>query len=147
VVGACLAKDPADRIQSAHDVAMDLDWVDSLRSAPPAQEFSDARASRIPWFTAVAAAIVLGTFAGFFLHRPASSAPSIRAALNPPPGGHFRLTDDAGGPPVLSPDGAFLAFTATVDGKTSVWVRPMNSNDARALSDTSDALFSILVPR
>ncbi len=27
VVRACLAKDPADRIQSAHDVAMDLRWV------------------------------------------------------------------------------------------------------------------------
>lgn len=31
VVRACLAKDPSDRIQSAHDVAMDLGWVDPLR--------------------------------------------------------------------------------------------------------------------
>jgi serine/threonine protein kinase len=43
VVRACLAKDPADRIQSAHDVAMDLGWVDSLRSAPP-----DPRSFRRP---------------------------------------------------------------------------------------------------
>ena len=125
VVCACLAKDPADRIQSAHDVAMDLSWVDSLRSAPPDPESSPTPAtSRVRWFAAIAAAIVLGTLAGFFLHRPAPSASSIRAALNPPPGGHFRLTDDAGGPPVISPDGAYLAFTATVDGKTSVWSVP-----------------------
>lgn len=147
VVRACLAKDPADRIQSAHDVAMDLGWVDSLRSAAPDPESSGApAASRVPWFAAIAAAIVLGTLAGFFLHRPAPSAPAIRAALNPPPGGGFRLTDDAGGPPVLSPDGAFLAFTATVEGKTSVWVRPMNSNDARSLPDTSDAIFPFWSP-
>ena len=47
---------------------------------------------------------------------------------------------------MLSPDGAFLVFTATVEGKTSVWVRPMNSNDARALPDTSDAIFPFWSP-
>jgi eukaryotic-like serine/threonine-protein kinase len=147
VVSGCLAKDPADRIQSAHDVAMDLGWVDALRSAPPDPEsFPTPASSYVPWFAAVAVAIVLGTLAGFFLHRPAPSAPSIRAVLNPPPGGHFRLTDDAAGPPVLSPDGAFLAFTATVDGKTSVWIRPMSSNDARSLPDTSDAIFPFWSP-
>ncbi|MGA9494671.1 MAG: protein kinase [Terriglobales bacterium] len=147
VVRACLAKDPADRFQSAHDLAMDLRWVDSLHSAPAGQQSSPAPApSRVPWFAAVAAAVILGTLAGFFLHRPAPSATSIRAALNPPPGGRFRLTDDAGGPPVISPDGAYLAFTATVDGKTSVWVRPMNSNDARALPDTGDAIFPFWSP-
>ncbi len=147
VICACLAKDPADRIQSAHDVAMDLGWVESLGSATRDAESSPAPASnRIFWFAAIAAAIVLGTLAGLFLHRPAASTPSIRAVLNPPPGGHFRLTDDAAGPPVLSPDGAFLAFTATVDGKTSVWVRPMSSNDARSLPDTSDAIFPFWSP-
>ncbi len=146
VVQACLAKDPADRFQSAHDLAMDLRWVDALRSAPPDQQSTPTPANRFRWFAAVATAVILGTLAGFFVHRPAPSAPSIRAALNPPAGGHFRLTDDAGGPPVISPDGAYLAFTATVDGKTSVWVRPMNSNDARALPDTSDAIFPFWSP-
>jgi serine/threonine protein kinase len=147
VIRGCLVKDPAERIQSAHDVAMDLGWVDSLRSAPPNPESSAAPASgRVRWLAALAAAIILGTIVGLLLHRPTPAAPSIRAALNPPPGGNFRLTDDAGGPPVISPDGDYLAFTATVDGKTSVWVRPMNSNDARALPDTSDAIFPFWSP-
>jgi eukaryotic-like serine/threonine-protein kinase len=121
VVRACLAKDPAERFQSAHDVAMDLRWIESLRSTPADPESPPTPApSRVPWFAAVAAAIVLGTLTGFFLHRPAPSGPSIRAVINPPPDTHFRLTSDVAGPPVFSPDGAYLAFTATgADGTGS----------------------------
>ena len=146
VVRACLAKDPAERFQSAHDIAMGLRWVESVRSAP-AEPASSPTPSRGPWIAAVAGAIVLGVLAGFFLHRSAPSAPSIRTVINPPPGAHFRLTDDAAGPPVLSPDGAYLAFTATgSDGKTSIWVRPMNAVEAHALPDTNDAIFPFWSP-
>ncbi|HET7890345.1 MAG TPA: protein kinase [Candidatus Sulfotelmatobacter sp.] len=145
VVSACLAKDPADRIQSAHDVTMDLRWISS--SSAPAVLESPPAPRRVTWFAAVAAAIVLGTLAGFFMHRPAASAPSTRTVINPPPGAHFRLTDDAAGPPVLSPDGAYLAFTATgADGKTSIWVRPMNEAEAHVLPDTNDAIFPFWSP-
>jgi len=148
VVQACLAKDPADRMQSAHDVAMGLRWVASERSAPEDVEaFTATARSRILWMAASAAAIVLGALAGFFLHRPASSSPSIRTVINPPPGAHFRLTDDAAGPPVFSPDGTYLAFTATgSDGKTAIWVRPMNAGEAHALPDTSEAIFPFWSP-
>src|SRR6202167_5470618 len=43
VVGECLAKDPADRMQSAHDVAMDLRWIAETKqgeSGKPSAEFS-----------------------------------------------------------------------------------------------------------
>jgi serine/threonine protein kinase len=148
VICACLAKDPADRLQSAHDVAMDLRWVESLRPAPANAGSSATLSSSQPfWFAAVAAAIVLGTLAGFFLHRPALSSPSIRAVINPPPDTHFRLTSDLAGPPVLSPDGAYMAFTATgADGKTSLWLRSMNGADARVLPDTSNAIFPFWSP-
>jgi eukaryotic-like serine/threonine-protein kinase len=148
VVSACLAKDPADRFQSAHDVAMDLRWIESLRSIPADAESSPpAQSKRILWFGAVAAAIALGTLAGFFLHRPPGSSPSIRAVINPPADTHFRLTSDVAGPPVLSPDGEDLAFTATgADGKTSIWVRPMNAADPHALPDTDNAIFPFWSP-
>ena len=148
VVRACLAKDPAERSQSAHDVATELRWISSLPSTPADSESSSPPApNRIPWLAAVAVAIVLGTLAGFFLHRPAASAPSIRAVINPPPDTHFRLTSDLAGPPVLSPDGANLAFAATgADGKTSLWVRPMNAADPHVLPDTNDAIFPFWSP-
>jgi Tol biopolymer transport system component len=96
---------------------------------------------------AIAAAILVGAVAGFFLHHPAVSSPSIRAVINPPPDTHFRLTSDVAGPPVLSPDGAYMAFTATsADGKTSIWVRPMNGTEARELPDTNNAIFPFWSP-
>ncbi|HEY1660713.1 MAG TPA: protein kinase [Candidatus Sulfotelmatobacter sp.] len=146
VINGCLAKDPADRIQSAHDVAMQLRWAPSIASAPTDSE-SSSPVNRVRWFAVVAAAVVAGALIGFFLHRPAQPGPSIRAFLNPPPGGHFRLTDDAAGPPVLSPNGAYLAFTANgADGKTSIWVRAMNAAEARPLPDTNDAIFPFWSP-
>jgi eukaryotic-like serine/threonine-protein kinase len=146
MVSACLAKDPAERFQSAHDVAMGLHWIGSLRSTPAEAEAAPAR-SRVLWISALAAAIVLGILGGYFVHRPAAAAPSIRAVINPPPDTHFRLTSDVAGPPVLSPDGAYLAFTATgADGKTSIWVRPMNAADQHALPDTSNAIFPFWSP-
>jgi len=147
VVRGCLVKDPAERTQSAHDVAMELRWMASLRTT-----LSDAKSSRTParsrvsWFIA-ATAIVVGILAGFLLHRSAPSGPSIRAVINPPPDTHFRLTSDLAGPPVLSPDGGYVAFTAIgADGKTSLWVRSMNGADARSLPDTSDAIFPFWSP-
>ncbi len=148
VVRGCLVKDPAERTQSAHDIAMELRWIASLRSTLADAEFSRTPArSRVPWFIALAAAIVVGIVAGFLIHRSAPSAPSIRAVINPPPDTHFRLTSDLAGPPVLSPDGAYLAFSAIGgDGKTSLWVRSMNGADARSLPDTSEALFPFWSP-
>lgn len=147
-VRGCLAKDPAERIQSAHDVALELRWIASLRSAPGegagAVTATPSRARRL---MAIAAAILVGVLAGFLVHRSGPSTASVRAAINPPPETRFRLTSDLAGPPVLSPDGAYLAFSAIgTDGKTQLWVRPMNAAEAHALPDTADALFPFWSP-
>ena len=148
VIRGCLAKDTGQRFQSAHDVAMNLNSIASLRSLPPEKELpSRPVTSRIRWLISLGVAIVLGALAGFLLQRPSHAGAAVRAALNPPPNSHFRLTSDAAGPPMLSPDGSYVAFTATgPDGKTSLWVRPMNAADAHALPDTNDAIFPFWAP-
>ncbi|MDT8067905.1 MAG: protein kinase [Terriglobia bacterium] len=148
VVRGCLAKDPAERTQSIHDVAMELRWIASLRCAPAdAESVTAPSRSRLPWFAAIAVATILAALAGFFLHRSTVNAASIRAEINPPPDTRFRLSSDLAGPPVLSPDGAYIAFTAIdTNGKTNLWVRRMNAEDARILPDTSDAIFPFWSP-
>jgi len=147
VIRGCLAKDPLERFQSAHDVAMSLRLVGVLRAGPTEKEPAGTPAGSRIWIGVAAGALVLGAMAGFLLHRPTAITQSIRAVLNPPPGAHFRLISDLAGPPVLSPDGNTVAFTATgADGKTSIWVRSMNGAEARALPDTEDAIFPFWSP-
>src|SRR5271166_362868 len=147
VIRGCLAKDPSERIQSAHDVAMELRWIASMRVAPAdAESATRPAAGRVLSLALLSAAIALGVLAGYLL-RSVPSPASIRAVINPPPNQQFRLTSDLAGPPVLSPDGSYVAFTAVgSDGKTNLWVRPMNGADARTLPDTNDAIFPFWSP-
>jgi Tol biopolymer transport system component len=51
------------------------------------------------------------------------------------------------GPPVLSPDGTRLAFTARDDkGKVMMYVRALNSTTARAFTGTDDAMYPFWSP-
>ncbi len=117
VVRACLAKDPAERMQSAHDLAMDLRWVAESTIAEASSE-TEKESSQFKKSWAVAgAALLLALFAlaGFAGYRWAkSSADSISLHAEIPPPDKFSLdtTGDAGGMPVLSPQGDKLAFVA-----------------------------------
>jgi serine/threonine protein kinase len=93
-------------------------------------------------------AVVLGAWRSYgpmsdwmsaHLSRPMSS---IHAQIDAPPMNSFRMTGDTAGPPVISPNGAFVAFTATgKDGKFRLWVRALNSVEARVLPETDGAYF------
>ncbi len=150
VVTTCLQKNPEERFQSAHDIKLELQWIAADRSAPAVAAFppspSHAR-ERLGWAAAVVAAIILGAAAGMFLYRPAQTTRAIRTVINPPEKTTLNLTGDGAGPPVLSPDGTSIAFAATsADGKTGLWVRPMNSLESHALPDTEGAIFPFWSP-
>src|SRR6202035_94159 len=140
VLTTCLQKNPEERYQTAHDIKLELQWIAKERPVSAASTAAPAPARRPPgWAAAVVAALLLGAVAGFLIHHSSPSAQSIRTVIDPPPNTTFRLTDDAAGPPVLSPDGESIAFTATgSDGKIALWVRPMNSLEPRALPGTDD---------
>ena len=151
VVTTCLQKAPGERFQSAHDIKLQLQWL--LAAKPTMEKAADeeppALASAVTgllrrpmtWVATVIGALLLGAIVGFVLHRPAPAA-SIRTVINPPEKTHINLTGDNAGPPVVSPDGSMIAFAATgLDGKTSIWVRPTNSLDARPLTGTDGGIF------
>jgi len=150
VLRTCLQKSPEERFQTAHDVKLELQWIATERTVAVPPELSvvpSRRNQQLRWAAALVAAMVLGAGAGIFINGPAQPARSIRTAINPPEKTVLNLNGDFAGPPVLSPDGAALAFTATgSDGKTALWVRPMNSLEAHALADTNGAIFPFWSP-
>jgi Tol biopolymer transport system component len=97
--------------------------------------------------------VVTGVWFGYPLAKSALSGMlkppgrNLQAQIDPPPSNTFRLTGDNAGPPVISPNGAYVAFTATgKDGKSKLWVRALNSVDARALPDTDGSTFPFWSP-
>jgi Tol biopolymer transport system component len=150
VVTTCLQKNPEERYQTAHDIKIELQWIaaDRTASAVAAAPPVPARSrERLGSAVGVVAAILLGAAAGVLLYHPAQTAPAIRAAINPPATAALALVGDFAGPPVLSPDGASIAFVATgSDGKNMIWVRPLNAPEAHMLAGTDGATFPFWSP-
>ncbi len=151
VIRTCLQKNPEDRYLAAHDIKLELQWIAADRSAVVAPQKEALQATslraRAGWAVALLVAIALAAAAGFFFHRPAQSAQAIRTVIDPPEKTKLNLVGDSAGPPLLSPDGASLAFAATdANGKTMLWVRPMNLLDARMLPGTEGATFPFWSP-
>jgi len=147
----CLEKDPDERIQTAHDIKLDLQSIAAEkvvdRAAASDQATSTGTRARIGWLAAIVAAAVLGGLAAVLLYHRPQSLPSIRSSINPPPNLLFQLTGDAAGPPVLSPDGKLIAFTAvSSEGNLEIWVRPLNSLEAHPIEGTSDAYYPFWSP-
>jgi Tol biopolymer transport system component len=145
VITTCLQKNPEDRYLAAHDIRLELEFIAAERAPAGAAVVSgepSRKGERLPWAVGVLAAIVIGVGGGYFLHRPAQAAQSIRTVIDAPLNTALNLTGDFAGPPVLSPDGNTIAFTATAaGGKPSIWVRPLGVLEARMLPGTEGAIF------
>ena len=137
VVKACLAKDPEERIQTAHDVKLQLQWVaegGSQAGVPAPVAARRRHRERLAWIVAGAlgVAAVLGVLTSP-LHR--DPVPEVtRFGISPPAGARTMTW------PRISPDGKLLAFQAADSvGTTRLWVRPLNALVANPLPGTEDA--------
>lgn len=146
VVNACLAKDPADRYQSAHDVMMDLTWVKD--SGPP--EAASAAGVRTSWLailSAVAVALILvAAVGGYWWASHAEKDGPLYAEIPPPAKYSFDATGDYGGMPVLSPQGDKLAFVAHAADAKTLWVRSLDNDTAIQIAGTEGAIHPFWSP-
>ena len=116
------------------------------RAAASAQAARAGGRERLGWLAAVVAAVVLGVTGAVLLYHPPQLMPSIRSSI-PPSNLLFQLTGDAAGPPVLSPDGKLIAFTAvSTRGNLEIWVRPLNSLEAHPIEGTDEAYYPFWSP-
>jgi eukaryotic-like serine/threonine-protein kinase len=119
VIGHCLEKDPAERFQSARDIAFHLDTLSRAAGADTAAAFpAPARTARTPWVP-IALSALASLLIGYVWGTVPKTAPPTTSV------GVHRLTDFAGleDAPAISPDGKSVAFTAYVGHRRQVWVR------------------------
>jgi Tol biopolymer transport system component/DNA-binding winged helix-turn-helix (wHTH) protein len=89
------------------------------------------------WIALASAAI--GLALGWWLPRRAVApgAPPLKLSITPPPGVELRPGFRGGS--AVAPDGRTVVFVASRNGKTRLWLRSLDSKDARELPGTDDA--------
>src|ERR1700691_4605359 len=144
-VWLCLATTPEQRYGCMHDVQIQLEAVGegsrgASLQAPPLKPASHS--SRLPWLIAGIAALLAISVATAYILQAPKSVPVMRSSILPPTDTSFVTMVPASGPPVLSPDGTRMAFTAR-DAKSKVllYVQSLNSLTAQSVPGTDDAMY------
>ena len=149
LVGACLAKDREDRLQSAHDARLQLKAIS--QSPQPAAAIGPPQSSPVlvPRLLSLSGLVfLLAALVVFYASQRSNTLSlSVRAYIPPPPGTAFRASGFDAGPAVVSPDGKTLAFTAVDEkGRTNLWLRPLDAQQAAMLAGTEDAAMPFWSP-
>ena len=145
-VRACLSKNPDDRWQSAHDVLLELRWLEQERLllAPPATAAAGAvRFKRAGWFAALA--VALAALAAIALLVRSSPTEPVRHRARFDVALPDALGFDFPDWPVVSPSGQHLVFTARLQGKRQLWMRSLDGS-VQPLADTEGATFPFWSP-
>lgn len=140
VVKVCMAKDPEERWQTAHDVRLQLKWIaDGGSQAGVAAPVAAHRRHRERTAWIIAAVFLLATIAAGSAYWMTVSAPKpvIRSAILLPEKSNFTMMG-RNGAPAISPDGTKIAFVAMRDGQKAIWLRTLSASEARPLAGTED---------
>ena len=140
VVRKCLAKNPDARWQSAHDLADELKWIAEEYRRPMGGRGSASpeavKPSRIwRWAAAlVVAAVAVGAVAWTLARRGVPIDQPIRRFS-------IRAPDSAElfGSFAISPDGRHVVYRASRNPGSSLYVRPLDQLESRALPGTEGA--------
>ena len=148
LVASCLAKDPADRWQSARDIALHL--AAPLAPSPPAP---GARRWRMATVAAAVFAVgaVAGVATGFWWWRAtgrSAAAPAMHLSVALPPDTLLAPNDTPGGgsSAAVSHDGRTAAFVVIHGGQRVLAIRSLDRGEAKTLAGTEDAISPFFSP-
>jgi serine/threonine protein kinase/Tol biopolymer transport system component len=141
LVRRCVQKDRARRWQSAGDLRVELDEARSEPTEPTTEPTARRASTRERVLTVIATLAVVTAGGVVWLNRgnPAPSPLITRFDVATPP--TTTATSFA-----VSPDGRQLAYVATTEGQSRLWVRPLNETSARALPGTEGATYPFWAP-
>jgi Tol biopolymer transport system component/predicted Ser/Thr protein kinase len=141
VVKGCLAKEPDQRWQTAHDVGMQLEWIAEGGSqagvAAPVVSRRKTR-DRLALICMAVAFVAAATFGVLWWQGRANAAPRLVTSILAPE--KVEPIFGASGSAFLSPDGKRIAFVGqTAERKRFIFVRPLNADIAQPLAGTEGA--------
>ncbi len=137
LVSRCLAKDPDDRWQTAHDLLIQLRWIAGRGAKDGTAVATGARARREP--------LTLAALAASVLIAAGMAFPAYRYIQGPSDPDEFRFRVPAFGlsasDMAISPDGTTIAMVSRPgqENTASLYVRPVNAVTFRKLAGTDNA--------
>ncbi|MGE5414817.1 MAG: protein kinase domain-containing protein, partial [Syntrophomonadaceae bacterium] len=150
VVKTCLAKDPEDRFQTAHDVKLQLQWIaegGSQAGLPAPVVARRKNREKLAWVVAAVALVATALATAGYLRRAPREAPVIKSFLLAPPKVEMDLSGASASTLTVSPDGRQVTFAAkNAEGKTVLWLRPLDSMEAKPIPGTEGATFPFWSP-
>jgi Tol biopolymer transport system component len=141
-VRQCLAKEPDARWQSARDLREELKWIaaEGERAAPatPTRVRQRARAAGLVVATSLIVAVL--TIVAMRALRPVAPESIVTRfdVVTPPTSDAFSFA--------LSPNGRQVAFVASAEGVSRLWVRSFDLGSTRSLAGTEGASYPFWKP-
>jgi Tol biopolymer transport system component/tRNA A-37 threonylcarbamoyl transferase component Bud32 len=134
LLGRCLAKDPDERWQAARDLRAFLERCSEGGTFGARPDVGVLRT--IGWIAAGVLAILLALLAFVrFREAPQAHVRLAQFVVEPPAGAEFVSSSSAAS---VSPDGRYLVFGAYTGADSSLWLRPIDSLNARMLPGTEN---------
>jgi len=141
VISKCMAKDPDDRWQSAHDIAEELRWIGAAGSQAGAAVVVTAHRKnreRAAWTMAGVAALLALTAAAFAWRATRASAPARVMRFTIPSVGPARMSS-VYGLLAVSPDGNDIVYAAQDKSTIRLFRRAIDRAEAVAIEGTDGA--------
>jgi eukaryotic-like serine/threonine-protein kinase len=147
LIKTCLAKDPENRFQAAHDIKLQLRWVLERAPALPIIAAPGIVAGLPVWSWWTVLALLVGLAAGFLLSQRSGRAVSGGVTrLVIPMGARQEVASDFTETLALSPDGRRLAYVAAESGVSRLYLRPLDQFQSTVIADSEGATFPFFSP-
>jgi serine/threonine protein kinase len=150
IVRRCLEKKAERRFQSTSDLAFALEALSAPSSSSGNSLTTTASAlietkaepsswrNRLAWIVAGLLGVALLILGVIYFNRPSSETRALRLSFNPPPELSFNDTEAEWA--VISPDGQKIAFSAVADEKNRLYVRNLDSTEAKLLPGSDNPI-------
>jgi eukaryotic-like serine/threonine-protein kinase len=152
VVKKCLAKEPEKRWQAASDICDELKWIGEGGSQVTLAPIGAVKGIRVlgrrGLILSLGSLLVGGAIIGLAAWnlKPAPSPqPVTRTVITLPPGQQLAGMEN-GSAVALSPDGTLLAYVARQGGTQEIYLRAMDSLEARPIPGTEEAINPLFSP-